>query len=512
MKTNTRTYLQLGRSGDVLNVLPLLWRDFKTTGIPSALVVQKDFATAVEAASYVDLHVWDGDWKDVAGAYRYAQEVADGGRVFCTQIYGRDMIAEERCASFDRENWARVPDAPPWGTLPLVFDSREPAGEAAVTDFLRRGSRKPYVICCFEGLSSPFSHGFELFAYLRSAIGAHVDLINLSGYRAARLTHLLGLIEGAYAVLTIDTAILHLCHALPAVPVVRLVSREPSKWHAPAWRPQHRARFYYDECPGAFPHVASALEYARTPGQGPRIVHTFANWLNGPTGETLRRIKLARETWDREAGTLWERYEYVRGAEKRDSTLLGDAQGVPFLRDLLGELCQRAKPRPEDIIAVTNGDVCFAPGLTGWVLDVTSRAGAAYTHRWDFRRLNAPLRGEDAVRSGKWYPGSDAFFFTAEWWAAHGEELPDVLLGREHVDELLRQLIKRHGGLPIPAAIYHEKHASFWESAEEREKNRGNQHNRKLARAWFQRTGYGPDDYLWWQIPGGDTPAPIFLP
>ena len=136
--------------------------------------------------------------------------------------------------------------------------------------------------------------------------------------------------------------------------------------------------------------------------------------------------------------------------------------------------------------------------MTGRILETVSRYGAAYTHRRDFDRIDQPFWSEAMVRRGKFYPGSDAFFFTVEWWAEHGKEYGDFLMGREHWDEVLRQLVKYHGGREIECAVWHEWHESFWSGAG-REAIPGNLHNLRLKEAWFERTGLQPEDFRWWQ-------------
>ncbi len=221
------------------------------------------------------------------------------------------------------------------------------------------------------------------------------------------------------------------------------------------------------------------------------IFHVFSQFTGD--AETERRKDFARETWEEEYRHGWRDLPFDNPI--RDSSDIGDTRPMPYIHDLIESVMHR-NPRDSDVIAFTNADVCFTPGLTGWILDAVPRHGAAYTHRWDFARLTKPLANEAQVKRGTWYPGSDAFFFTAAWWRAHRTEYPDMILGREQCDEVLRQLVKRHAGVEIPCAIYHEKHESFWE---QNGKNEGNRHNRRLARKWMLARDYKPSDPVWWK-------------
>lgn len=229
------------------------------------------------------------------------------------------------------------------------------------------------------------------------------------------------------------------------------------------------------------------------------IFHAWSTYV--PTDpETIRRHALAHETWYAvyEQGHHWRPFPHYELFARMSDTV-GDTRPMPFVKDVVNQVAD-ANVAESAIIALSNADVCFCPGLTGWILDIVPRHGAAYTHRYDFKRLEKPLVNEAQVRRGDWYPGSDAFFFTVAWWKAHRDEYPDMILGREQCDEVLRQLVKRHGGIEIKAAIYHEKHESFWDRPENHGPNPGNRHNRLLAKKWFLKTGYRPNDWDWWRI------------
>jgi len=255
--------LQLGRAGDVLNILPLLWRYHQRSGERSICVVSKPYASLFEGVSYAECVPVDNRFEDVAGAYPKAAEIAEerGARLVCTQIYGETLITAEKCSSFARESWANDPQAPAWGTLPLIFDRRDAKREAAVRGNLLQNARRgrPYVVMCLSGTSSPFPHNRELSIAIRRALHRDFDVIDVSAFIAHRFFDLLGVLEGAYCIVSVDTGHLHLAHAVPHVPVVALITREPTKWHGSPWRPQHVARFYYDEMPERFGDVADSI-------------------------------------------------------------------------------------------------------------------------------------------------------------------------------------------------------------------------------------------------------------
>jgi hypothetical protein len=502
-----RLYIQLGRVGDILNVLPLCLRDFTQTGIRPVLMVAEPYAPLLDGVTYVEPLIWEGEFEDLDLAFAVAVKVAAERdlAVVPTQIYARRLWIEETCSSFLRDSWGRTPAAPPWGSLPLVFDRRDETRETHVKrQLLKRASPgKPYIVLAMTGTSSPFPFYSELSAYLRNKLSKDFDLVDVSGYIAPRFFDLLTLLQGAHSLLAIDSAVLHLAAAVPKLPVVALITREPSPWHGSAWRPQQVARFFYDESPENCRDIANAL-IARD--VTPRRIFHVSTMAAAPDDETRRRVEFARATWARErmAYPQWVECPFEDEDAFRTSANLGDDRPMPFLSDVIEHA---NKGTAQDVIAFTNSDVSFVPGISGWILDRMARQECAFTHRRDFARLTTELNSEAEAARGEWYAGSDAFFFTVGWWRRHRGELPDLVLGREQSDEVLRQLIKRHGGLEIPNAIYHEKHASFWEA--EGTRNAGNKHNRRLARRWFMRHGYGPNDWLWWALPGGTAPRRV---
>lgn len=504
-----RLYIQLGRIGDILNVLPLCLRDFDELHTKPILMIAEPYVDLLDGVTYVEPLVWEGEFEDVAGAHAAAEKVAEerGRAIVCTQIYGKTLFAIEQCSSFLRESWSRVPNAPIWGTIPLVFDRRDLTREDGVRNqLLKRSTGKPYIVLALQGTSSPFAFHATLAAYLRNKLGKEFDFVDVTAFKAPRFYDLLSLLEGAFALVAVDSAVLHLAAAVPSLPVVAFITREPSCWHGSAWRLQQVARFFYDEMPEVSATVVDELRRARN-ARPPEIIHAFTSPAN-PDQDTTRRLSVAQSSWSREAMFYpgWRRADFAEvEASRRNSTDVGDPRPVPFVKDVIEHAISKATT-DDAIIFYSNADVTFVPGLSGWILDRMRREGCAYTHRRDFVRLARAINSEAEAHRGEFYPGSDAFAFKVSWWRRHRDEFPDMLIGREQWDEVFRQLVKRHGGRDLPDAICHERHASFWEANGD---NAGNAYNRRLARRWFMRTGYGPNDWQWWRPPGSSGPREV---
>ena len=115
---NERTCIvQLGRLGDVLNILPLVKHIELTEGRP-VLMVHKDYAGI--DVDYCDLDVWDrGAWSDLSLAVRDARDKYK--RVVVSQIHGDRWQMERKCPSFCIESWRMAGYAEEFGKHPLVL-------------------------------------------------------------------------------------------------------------------------------------------------------------------------------------------------------------------------------------------------------------------------------------------------------------------------------------------------------------------------------------------------------
>jgi hypothetical protein len=494
-----KCFVQLGRYGDIINVLPLALLEFETTGVKPWMMVAEQFAPILDGVSYVEPVIFKGDFREAVKAIFQARLLTPN--VVISQIYGTGLVHREDCTSFARQSWVHAGAPAPWGTLPLRFDRRDAAREAELLERMGlaedTGHGTKIVLLVTGGISSPFPHGRWVTEQLNQQLGSEYQVVDISTIRLERIYDLLGLMDMAHCLVTTDTAPLHLAHASP-VPVITLVNQQPKPWHGSAWRPNHVGRLFYDEFPGAITELLVMIKLAREPGLRPNIIHAYSDMRDGPMDpETYRRQDVARRSWAMEytAGRCWLPAETIKLPDQR--ALPGEGP-LPFVRDVVQRAVGLAR-RGTDIIALTNADVCFAPGLTGRVLEVVGRAGAAFTHRWDFKRLTTPFLSEAQVNYGSWYPGSDAFFFTVNWWRDHGDELGDYVMGREHWDQALRFLIKFHGGAGIEKVIYHEKHDSAWEQPSLRDTLPGNLHNRALFKAYTDRLGVSGSDWLWWK-------------
>ena len=155
-----KLHVQLGRIGDILNILPLC------NG--SRLMVAKEFAPLLEGVSYVEPVIYDGPHYEIAKAMEFAKSVSKD--VVCSQVNGPLPQVLEHVykpagrvgaikTSYQKESWGVAGRIDEWDSLlPLVFDRRnEEREEKLLRDngFMSK-KQKPVILLSLKSHSSPF--------------------------------------------------------------------------------------------------------------------------------------------------------------------------------------------------------------------------------------------------------------------------------------------------------------------------------------------------------------------
>lgn len=232
------------------------------------------------------------------------------------------------------------------------------------------------------------------------------------------------------------------------------------------------------------------------------LIHVWSDTLGESLdSSTERRNAFARNTWDKVYQTgNWISCRFSEKAAKkygRTSRVFGDTRSMPFIRDMINFAATLAAD-DNDIIVLTNADICFVPDITKQILTAVEEHGSACGTRWNFQRLTTPIVSLHVLKSGEWFAGTDIFCFTVKWWNDNKENFPDMVLGCECWDLVFRNLIRITKGVDLPYAIYHETHKSYWFTNGRLTSNPGNLHNRKLSRRWFdENKKLGADEFDW---------------
>lgn len=219
--------IQLSRYGDIVNILPVA-RELSRRGKTVEMIVHRDFADILEAVSYVTPVVVAPESNDPEPHATYWELSRLYETVLSTQVDGNLREVPVVCESFAVENWARA--GREWVNryheLPLVFDRREALGEAeAVKRYLPAPDGRPLLAYCLEGYSSAFAERAEFAEWLRTHERAY-RMLDIGAIVLPKAHHLLGLIEAADVLVTVDSLPLHLAYAT-GTPTIALSIGQP---------------------------------------------------------------------------------------------------------------------------------------------------------------------------------------------------------------------------------------------------------------------------------------------
>jgi hypothetical protein len=478
-------FLQLGRAGDVINLLPVLEEENRNGKRPTVMVAE-EFSNILEGVSYCDLLPYSGDYTLLAPAIGFAHNLEPKVRV--SQIWGRDYDHPDKRMNFQRASWGRVGYAGRWEQIPLTFDRRNPAREGVLIDqVLHETQARPIVLVSLSGHSAPFPGAAALKAVLKQEC-PEFKFVDVSDVRAERIYDMLGLIDQAACLITSDSALLHLAQA-SSCPVITLV--HPNPWLASARRANHLVRMRYDsvnvDC------IKSAL-YSTQYDIG-KLVHTYPTYKM--SDDDMRRAMIAEWSWGNEykmhPGWTSVPVDYNNELVRNSKNTIGDDRAVPFVKDIVDHGFKIASG-VDDIVVLTNSDVGFVPNMTTPLRRLVAAKGAAYGYRMDFSDpIEFPLTRHETLR-GKFTGGLDIFAFSRQWWEANRAEAPDMVMGSTRWDLVYRDLIKKRGGGELHGAIFHELHGSYWKV---NPYTKGNIHNSAIADAWnFLNDGRVPFKYL----------------
>lgn len=219
MKHDT-CFVQLGRFGDLLNILPCVKAEADERGTAMHVLTHKDYAPLLDGVSYAEALPMAGDIGALSKAVDWAW--MNFGRVIVPQMFG-DTAPIPQCSSWALDEWRRCGRLEQWDDLPLVFDRRDRTRESELKRNIPDEGDEVIIVTC--GVSSPFKRRLEMV----EAVSAKVNTTWLDGFRAERLYDFLGVFERSAALVTIDTWALHLSYATKT-PTYALLS-DVSPWH-----------------------------------------------------------------------------------------------------------------------------------------------------------------------------------------------------------------------------------------------------------------------------------------
>lgn len=469
MKSRT-AIIQLGRYGDIINILPLCKIIQEQDGENPTLLVNPDYLSLLEGVSYVNGIAFSPapgttDEQMVKSLESRFQ------RVLSTNVGGHGLAYERQCESFTKEAWHRAGMLAWWPLADMqdLFDNRDKDREAKLISAWIDPER-PTILVQLSGTSSPYPFACRLWDELNIRYEDRIRFVNLASFRAHRFFDLLGLMEKADGLITIDTGTLHLS-CCSSVRTIALVTDKPTLWHGAIPHVPRMFSMRYAESISRMEEIHDCISIG---GDTAEFDHVYCDYPM--VGDSLRRHQIALSTWG--IGSLFSIRDGA-GREFKDGI-----RNLPFVHDMVNLALNN-----RGAILLTNSDTCIEPfAFNQAKIDFTR---PYWGSRRDFKKLWGPLEAREVVL-GEPYPGADIFVIPGIWWEQHRNKLPDLIFGAEGWDCCLRELMRVTGGTELKDCCYHERHASVWERPENRYTLASQVHNRRLANEFLKSLNIDP--------------------
>jgi hypothetical protein len=407
--------VQLGRAGDLMSILPMLWKEAQSGAKPK-LMVAAEFAPLLEGVSYVEPVIFNGPHFEIDKAMSQAR--AMDAKAVCAQVNGPVQFVREftykpagqvgaRSTSFEKEMWKVAGKLPQWDECwPLVFDKRDPVREEALLrkhDLIRRGKQKPLMLLALNSNSSPFPYADLLRELVTLKFCSTWNILELP--HAERIYDLLALYERASLLITVDSAPLHLAWACRQLPVFALAQDKPILWHGSSWRPNHLWYCRYRDWPRRAMEMVTAIQRL----ESQKVVGDFVTLFN--SYDSVQAYEVSPQV-----------LPLTRGICGRDSGLvLKDTERHPYLKDSIRMALQRAANDSTEII-LSRPQVKFQK---------TEITPPFYAYR---------------IVEGQYWPIADLFCATKKFWKEALPSMPDFVLNSDYLwSEGLRVLFQSRG-------------------------------------------------------------------
>lgn len=233
-------WVQTGKIGDVLSLVPILYGQFRLQGVKPKLLIAEEYADTVALCDYIEPVIWNGHWQDLYSAIQFAKKHFD--RVIVPQTYGKEVAIAKRRHSWQLDQYERAGALHQFDKLPLILNRPSNAQELVA----RHLGIRPTILFADQGESSPFPHSDRLAALLEKEFGATHQIVRLSGIRLDNFCDCIALYDAAKAIVVTETAHLHLSKATKT-PVFALTTNLPTRWHGSAWSKHFRFYARYNQ-------------------------------------------------------------------------------------------------------------------------------------------------------------------------------------------------------------------------------------------------------------------------
>jgi hypothetical protein len=428
------TILNLGRLGDNINLLPVAYANKGTT-----FVTSEKYSSIFDGTSYCQTKKYSGDPVELQHCINLCQGLPDL-RIAQVFMHPKETKQEKNYA-LESYRLGRFRDQ--WRKYPYIFDRRDPQREAKLIP------EGPFIAVATHGVSSPFANSEHLMRGLKARFPEY-KIVDLSTIQAEKPFDLLGVLDAASCLVTIDTLHLWLANAAKC-PTIALINE--------GWR-------------GSPPPVTATSTFRYRDYNIDQICDEVEKTLL-PVGEVWAIVdRFGQEKRHREAFKSQKaHFDHMLTADNihRTANNIGDRRSLPMLKEMLAKALKFAKGR--DIIVWTNDDVQIIN--LHKVVEHCRRFGAV------------------GVRRDPNHIGRELFAFRWDWLADRIYNFPDCAVASPWFDLAVAAWIRRQFGwvstmdnliedrypaeVPNEKILFHEDHPSSWTDSMDRPASKWNE-------------------------------------
>ena len=515
--------VELGRYGDIINILPYLKMIADRYMVPH-LCVSNEFASLLEGVSYVQPYPVQLKNEELGSALALCNEEFD--IVINAQIWGKGVTIKKTEPAYNVQSWASCGVLNKFNDFSIrpVFDKRNREREAKLIQDVQGTDTRPMILVnVSKAVSSPCPHCAPLIDSINEKWNEY-HVVDLSTIQAHRLYDMIGLMEEAVCLVSLDTSFLHLCSATN-VPVVAILN--PKEWAGTVVRSKNLAyvtnydavkekpELVHDGIEAALAMSNTSVVEIEVEKSKPGSVYHLVDRFDDTDQNAIKRKAKAVESWDQ----LYENSSlipiHVWDFPRNSKDTIGDTRRLPYLKDLLQKGIDGTQPG--DVIIWSNDDTILHPKIVEYAKFHCSVYGACSFFRTEFYSQPPPtdLSVKHYARFGKGsHVGRDAFAFSREWLVQNMDEIPDFLLGACEFDLWLAIFIRHTFGIEtngenLDKSIFpaepergfcgHVAHKSIWNQGDSNA-SPSNRHNRKLFREYcakhFPKLKFTPENTL----------------
>jgi hypothetical protein len=419
--------ISLGRYGDIISQLPVAYASH-VQGKRDCFIVSNEFADLLDGVSYCDKRIYHGNRVDLHHVIGLCGGLQD---VRVAQV-DRNPDTRRIEANYALEGYRLGGFRHLWRHHPYVFDRRDPQREEKLIENITQ----PFIAVATSGISSPFANSERLMSAIKSRFPDHT-IVDLSKIVAEKFHDMLGILDRASCLVTIDTSFLWLSNAAKC-PTIALVN---NGWYGSPAPVTATSTFRYRDFQPDL--ICDEVEKTLLPiGDLVGIVDRFGQ---------EKRHREAFKSQKMAFSTLLTTQSIARTA--RD---IGDSRPLPMLKEMMEKAIKFSSAR--DIIVWTNDDVEILDLFP--VADHVRKFGAV------------------GIRRDPNHIGRELFAFRWDWLADRLYHFPDCAVAAPWFDLAVAVWIRKQFGwvsdmdnlgkdlypceIPNDGIFIHPDHPSSW--------------------------------------------------